>query len=266
MRSQHERQPHRKDRVAQGINKRCQTAWARSDRSTAFTDHKSGLTGAIQLPGVVVKLTGVGRALNPDPLKRSRFDLDSEAETAEETQAETQQEPWIQVEIQEPEVKPALEEEKFSEPFEPEKLCHHKPAAAPAASATRECSAPKNCIPTMKGNNCSHAITQSQDGMMHQETHMLLMKHMCKDTPHVVAVNLTQLSMKAGLNEWGTDAEKAVTSKALKKNLSGCALEQIAPEPKNRFWSGTTSQRRMTQLQFEPRMLRSPFNCSLGIH
>jgi hypothetical protein len=52
------------------------------------------------------------------------------------------------------------------------------------------------------------------------------MKHMCKDTPDVVAVILTQLSKKARLKEWGTDAKKAVTSKALQKNLSGCALEQ----------------------------------------
>jgi hypothetical protein len=109
--------------------------------------------------------------------------------------------------------------EEFSQPFEPKGLSHHKPAVAPAASAPRERFDPKNHIPTVKGNNCSHTFTHLQDGVMHQETHMLLIEHMCKDTPNVVAVPLTQLVKKAELKEWGTDAKKAVTSKALQKNL-----------------------------------------------
>jgi hypothetical protein len=126
---------------------------------------------------------------------------------------------FLKCEIQEPEVKLAVKEEEFSEPFEPEEFPHHEPAVAPAESPPRERFAPKNCIATMKGNSCSHTGTQSQDGMLHQETHMLLMKHMCEDTPDVLAVILTQLQLKAELKEWGTDAKKAVTSKALQKNL-----------------------------------------------
>ena len=39
---------------------------------------------------------------------------------------------------------------------------------------------------------------------------MQFLQHMCDEAPDVVAAILTQLSMKAGLKEWGKDAEKAV--------------------------------------------------------
>ena len=56
----------------------------------------------------------------------------------EETQAETPQESRIQIEIQEPEVELAVEEQEFPEPFEPEVFPRYASTIAPAPSAPRE--------------------------------------------------------------------------------------------------------------------------------
>jgi hypothetical protein len=139
---------------------------------------------------VVIDLTGVD-GTEPRAPVIIRVDLDREVEAVEETLAEAPQEPWIECEIQEPDVELAIEEDEFPEPFQPEESSHQEPAIAPAAAAPRERLAPKNYIPTMKGNSCSHTFTQWQDGVMHPETHMLVMKCRCKDTSNVVAVILT---------------------------------------------------------------------------
>lgn len=71
----------------------------------------------------------------------------------------------------------------------------------------------------MKGTSYSYAVAQLQNGVLHPGTHMLFMQHMCQEAPDVVAVILTQLSMKAGLRECGSDAEKEVTSKMKQLHL-----------------------------------------------
>jgi hypothetical protein len=88
----------------------------------------------------------------------------------------------------------------------------------------------------MKGNSYSYAVTQLQDGVLHPDTHMLFMQHMCKDAPDVVTVILTQLPMKAGLREWGVDVEQAVTSEMmqlhLRKIFKAKRRKDLTPEQK----------------------------------
>jgi hypothetical protein len=87
----------------------------------------------------------------------------------------------------------------------------------------------------MKGNSDFHTCTQSQDGMLHQETHMLLMKHMCKDTPDVIAVILTQLLVNPGLKEWGTDAMQSPAKMKTLHFTRSCKAERwnkLTPEQK----------------------------------
>jgi hypothetical protein len=117
--------------------------------------------------------------------------------------------------------------------------------------------APKNCIPTMEGSNCSQASTQSQDGMLHQaRTHP--MWSLSSGPSH---------QLKAGLQRMGDRCQAGShlhsTSEELVMLCTGTKFHQST---KHRFWNCTTSRRRKTQLQFEPSMLRSPFKRSLGIH
>jgi hypothetical protein len=104
---------------------------------------------------------------------------------------------------------------------EPVVVPPQEPAGAQAAPATRKRvrMPPKKYIPAMKGNSFSYAVTQLQNGVLHPDIHMLFMHHMCQEAPDVVAVILTQSSMKAGLREWGGDAEKAVTSEMKQLHL-----------------------------------------------
>ena len=55
---------------------------------------------------------------------------------------------------------------------------------------------------------------------------------MCDEAPDVVAAILTQLSMKAGLREWGKDAEKAVFDemKQLHRSKDFCAKALASTE------------------------------------
>jgi hypothetical protein len=71
---------------------------------------KNRPTGAIQLPGVVVQLTGVGGALYPDPPKTFEDLISTEKLKLWNKHKPTlPKTTWIQVEIQEPEVKLAVE-------------------------------------------------------------------------------------------------------------------------------------------------------------
>jgi hypothetical protein len=69
---------------------------------------------------------------------------------------------------------------------------------------------PSPLVPSFKGNHCSYEVNQLQTGILHPDLHMAFMQHMCDEAPDVVAMILTQLSMKAGLKEWAKDAEKVV--------------------------------------------------------
>jgi hypothetical protein len=59
-------------------------------------------------------------------------------------------------------------------------------------------------IPSMEGNKYSYAATQLQDkGLLHPDSHMFVQTDFYQYEPNIVAYIMTQLSLKAGLHEWG---------------------------------------------------------------
>ena len=68
-------------------------------------------------------------------------------------------------------------------------------------------------VPSMTGSKYGVAVTQLSKqnyGALHPDAHMAFFQHMSMEQPDVVAAIMTQLSLKAGLKEWGEDAEEAV--------------------------------------------------------
>jgi hypothetical protein len=66
----------------------------------------------------------------------------------------------------------------------------------------------------MSGNTkYVYAVTQLEmHGVLHPDAHMFFQTDMYHAEPDVVAAIMTQLSLKAGLREWGKEAQKAVHS------------------------------------------------------
>ena len=69
-------------------------------------------------------------------------------------------------------------------------------------------------IPSMSGSSkYAYAVTQlERHGALHPDAHMLFQTDMYQAEPDVVAAIMTQLLLKAGLREWGKEAQKAVHS------------------------------------------------------
>jgi hypothetical protein len=72
---------------------------------------------------------------------------------------------------------------------------------------------PTTYTPTMSGSKYSYAITQLQnEEVLYPDAHMFLQNDFNQAEPNVVAVAMTQLSLKAGLKEWGDKAYETVES------------------------------------------------------
>jgi hypothetical protein len=62
-------------------------------------------------------------------------------------------------------------------------------------------------IPSMTGSKYSYAVTQLESlGVLHPDAHMFVQDDFYQSDPDVVAMVMTQLSLKAGLKEWGDSA------------------------------------------------------------
>jgi hypothetical protein len=62
-------------------------------------------------------------------------------------------------------------------------------------------------IPSMTGSKYSYAVTQLESlGVLHPDAHMFVQDNFYQSDPDVVAMVMTQLSLKAGLKEWGDSA------------------------------------------------------------
>jgi hypothetical protein len=89
-------------------------------------------------------------------------------------------------------------------------------------------------VPSMSGSSTyAYAVTQlERHGALHPDAHIVFQTHMYQAEPDVVAVIMTQLSLKAGLREWGKEAQKAVHSGKARTlvhcigNLRSCGLLQ----------------------------------------
>jgi hypothetical protein len=68
-------------------------------------------------------------------------------------------------------------------------------------------------IPSMSGSKYSYAVTQLESqGVLNPDSHMFVQEDLCQADPDVVAAIMTQLSLKAGLKEWGEEASTAAQS------------------------------------------------------
>jgi len=68
-------------------------------------------------------------------------------------------------------------------------------------------------VPSMTGSKYALASAQLHDyGVLHPDTHLLFCQCAIAEEPDVVAAIMTQLSLKAGMKEWGKVAEQAVLS------------------------------------------------------
>ena len=184
----------------------------------SFLDRKRRLIGnEVELPGV----DGVDPQDPQDEVEAVESDeLDSINEIVAEARASvpgSADSDGIGVELPPPEqVLPSVEPMVVPEPTTaPVAPLDNQPSGQPVEipgvrRSSRVKFAPSRLVPSLKGNRYSYAVTQLQEGILHPDLHMQFLQHMCDEAPDVVAAILTQLSMKAGLREWGKDAEKAV--------------------------------------------------------
>jgi hypothetical protein len=92
------------------------------------------------------------------------------------------------------------------------------PTAAPAQipgvrRSTRVKIAKQDYIPSMSGSKYAIAIWQiEKQGVLHPDTHTFFQTDLQQATPDVVAMIMTQLSLKAGLKQWGSRGRKAAHS------------------------------------------------------
>jgi hypothetical protein len=71
----------------------------------------------------------------------------------------------------------------------------------------------KGYVPSMSGSRYAYAVTQlEKEGVMNPDAHMFVQNDFYQAEPDVVAAVMTQLSLKAGLREWGVTARTAVKS------------------------------------------------------
>jgi hypothetical protein len=67
--------------------------------------------------------------------------------------------------------------------------------------------------PSMTGSKYSYAVTQMESqGVINPDAHMFMQDDFYQEVPDVVAAIMTQLSLKAGLKEWGKNGFKAAHS------------------------------------------------------
>jgi hypothetical protein len=61
--------------------------------------------------------------------------------------------------------------------------------------------------PSLSGSKYSYAVTQIENqGVLNPDSHMFVQEAFYQAEPDVVAAIMTQLSLKAGLKEWGEEA------------------------------------------------------------
>ena len=86
--------------------------------------------------------------------------------------------------------------------------------------STRVRTKPKAYEPSMSGTRYAYAVTQLQEcGVLHPDAHMFTQEDFYQVEPDVVATIMMQLSLKAGLKEWGEPALKAVTAEMKQLHL-----------------------------------------------
>ena len=125
------------------------------------------------------------------------------------------------------------------------------PVAAPIAQpepvpglrrSTRVSTKPKPFIPSMEGTKYSYAATQLESqGALHPDAHMFAQEDFYQAEPDVVASIMTQLSLKAGLKEWGDKGYTAAEAEMKQLHFR----DTFTPM----HWRQLTADRRKTVLE-----------------
>ena len=209
-------------------------------KQMTFTDRKGQLIGEIELPGVA-------RGEDEPPHNQIQNDVIEEEDDLDQLAIMDNNPPAEQLAPVAEEVELALddlevpENEILVDPEVPvqEEVQENVPvqaAAAPAAvpqpaqvepeatagvrKSTRARSKPKSYVPSMTGSKYAFAVTQLENhGAMHPDLHMSFCQNMIEEQPDAVAAIMTQLSLKAGMKEWGGKARKAAYSEMKQLHL-----------------------------------------------
>ena len=185
-----------------------------------FTDRHGRLIGDIEIPGVDSNETDDVQSPGVDPA------IDDAIEIPGVDHVEGPENPVPQVvesnDLDIPEADPApIEVETVEEEIVPEVQAPVAPAPVAQPEqipelrrSARVRSQPKPAyIPSMTGSKYSYAVTQLEShGVLNPDAHMFAQEDFYQAEPDVVAAIMTQLSLKAGLKEWGDEAFTAAQS------------------------------------------------------
>ena len=205
----------------------------------SFYNRKGLLIGDVEIPGVdgqpetldlgdlddldepqqLVELPALARMedLTADPPEDQPIVADeasAELAPVEELAPTTTTEPKVELE-------PAFQPDEAATTAAPEQA-KVEPVASPGVrhSGRVKFQAKESYVPSMTGSKYALAVTQLENhGALHPDAHMAFFQHSMEEQPDVVAAIMTQLSLKAGLKEWGEEAKEAVRSEMKQMHL-----------------------------------------------
>jgi hypothetical protein len=191
-----------------------------------FTDHNGRVIGDIELPGV----DGDGNHTPQDLLHNEAENIDLEIAPNNETEEEevpsepTPRIPHIEVETvndaEEIDVEPALTPVAPA-PAVPEPTADPEQIPGVRRSTRVRFPMKPGCTASMSGSSkYAYAVMQLESqGALHPDAHMFFNQNTHQAEPDVVAMIMTQLSLKAGLRQWGDKAKAAAHSEMKQLHL-----------------------------------------------
>jgi len=145
---------------------------------------------------------------------------------------EEDQEPYAEVPAEDPEQ--VQEDPRYEDPVvdavvpDPQELIEEPEPAAPqeipgvVRRSSRARAQTKTYVPSMKGKAYGYAAAQYENNeILHPDSHMFHQQKVCEQQPDVAQAIMTQLSLRAGLREWGSKAKEAVHSEMKQLHLRG---------------------------------------------
>ncbi len=192
--------------------------WTDKPEQFNFTDRRARLIGDVELPGVDGVNNDTPHTIAPDDativeihdLDNNPYEIKLDAVPTPEQEPQTiDTEPKaVAMEVNdEPAPIPQIQAQEVQTTSE-------APAEiAGVRRSTRAKFLKKDYVPSMSGNTYAFAVTQLETyGALHPDAHTFFQMDMQQAEPDVVAMIMTQLSLKAGLKRWGRKAEEAVHS------------------------------------------------------
>jgi len=108
---------------------------------------------------------------------------------------------------------------------DPQELIEPEPAPQEIPGVRRSSRArmqSQTYVPSMKGKAYEYAAAQYENNeVLHPDSHMFHQQKVCEQQPDVAQAIMMQLSLRAGLREWGSKAKEAVHSEMKQLHLRG---------------------------------------------